>query len=64
MFTLLAFPINILLNPLICKIKRFFVKKATSTDKIYTTGSVLLEVKSGSLICEESFFCTNQFQSM
>ena len=55
MLILLAFAINILLNPLICKVKQFFVKKTTWTDKLYTTESALIKVNSEALICEETF---------
>ena len=55
MLTLLAFTINILLNPLICKIKQFFCQKITWTDKIYSILSVLIKGNSETLICEETF---------
>ena len=38
MFTLLAFPINILLNPLICKVKYFLSKKQHQQTKIILPG--------------------------
>ena len=61
MFTLLAFSINILLNPLICKVKYFLSKKQHQQTK-FTLPGVLLEHKSGSLICEESFFAQINFR--